>query len=383
MPTLAPRLAAAAVAVIASATLAVIDRPNPIIQAVESAQQRCKLPGVAACVFTRDEIVGTVFMGVRTAGSPEKIRIDDRFALGSCGKAMTAMVAAKAVEDGAISWETTLGDALPDLAKDTPYAGVTLRQLLTHRAGVAALTDDETELFRRAVTQAPDDPRAARRHLTGVVLAEPPANAPGADFIYSNAGYAIATAMVEQAAGDSFESLMLKHVFRPLGMDRAILAWPTGDGRTDAARGHRAQADQRTPEPPDHADDSPALAPAGGVSSSIEDFARFGIAHLRGLDDKPGALTPDSFRTLHTPSGDEKYAMGWFVRPVGGAPVHYHDGGTGWYSAAVMLDPAAGVGVVVLTNTGGGQDAGGDACQSICTDLIRAARQAARRNRAG
>jgi Beta-lactamase class C and other penicillin binding proteins len=72
--------------------------------------------------------------GFRKNGGTEKVTVDDKFHLGSVTKSMTATVAAMLVEQGKISWTTTIGEAFPELKSEIhpDYLGVTLEQLLSH-----------------------------------------------------------------------------------------------------------------------------------------------------------------------------------------------------------------------------------------------------------
>ena len=107
------------------------------------------VPGMAAAVTTRKDIIGLGCAGVRrldpdgTTGGPAKIAIDDQFHLGSDTKAMTATLCALYVEEGKLKWDTTLGEVFPELVpKMQPgWADVTLLELLTHRSGAPANPD--------------------------------------------------------------------------------------------------------------------------------------------------------------------------------------------------------------------------------------------------
>lgn len=346
---------------------------DPLVAVVQAARSDFQLPGLAACVFTSERIVGTVFQGVRCLGADAAIEVDDAFNLASCGKALTATVAAAAVGDGKVAWDTTLGEALADVEMHPAYRGVTLAQLLRHRAGLAPLTDDETPLFEACVRAAPADPSAARRRLAELVLAEPPVSPPGEEVVYSNAGYAIAALVVERATGEPYEAALSSVLFEPLDMRTAFVGWPTSADRPDAPRGHTVAGAERVPDDLDFRDEAPALAPAGGVSMSIEDHARFGMAHLAGLAGRDGVVPADAVREMHTPGEGSQAAMGWFVRELAGEVVHTHDGGTGHFSAAILLLPRHDLGVVVATNVGGGAGAGGEACYRVCVDVLRLA----------
>ncbi len=81
--------------------------------------------------------------GVRRVPDGAAVTLNDLWHLGSNFKAFTAMLAATAVDRGEIEWTTTLAEAFPELEPTMleAYRGVTLRDLLAHRAGVPANPD--------------------------------------------------------------------------------------------------------------------------------------------------------------------------------------------------------------------------------------------------
>src|SRR5262245_2778396 len=98
--------------------------------------QKHDVPGMAVAVVRNGETVAIGVAGVRTRGKPDKVAVADRFHIGSDTKAMTAMLCGILVDEGKLKWGQTLGETFPDLKKSMhpQYQGVTLEQLLTHRA---------------------------------------------------------------------------------------------------------------------------------------------------------------------------------------------------------------------------------------------------------
>lgn len=79
---------------------------------LEGVRARYGLPALAAAVARNGEIVAAGAAGTRVMGMDIPVTVDDRFHLGSDTKAMTATIAGMPVEDGRITWKTTLaGDA--------------------------------------------------------------------------------------------------------------------------------------------------------------------------------------------------------------------------------------------------------------------------------
>src|SRR5689334_5734138 len=87
-------------------------------------------PGIAAAAVRGNAVVAEGVAGVRRVGGEEKIAADDRFAMASCTKKMTAAMIARVIDSGKLSFGTTLAEALPGVAMRDEYRGVTVAQLL-------------------------------------------------------------------------------------------------------------------------------------------------------------------------------------------------------------------------------------------------------------
>ena len=105
---------------------------------LEKERQIQGLPAVAAVVIKGDNIVAQGVVGIRKHGRPEQARIEDRWHLGSCTKSITATMIGILVEQGRLSWDTTIAEALPDLVTimRPEYRDVTIEMLLANRGGI-------------------------------------------------------------------------------------------------------------------------------------------------------------------------------------------------------------------------------------------------------
>lgn len=72
-----------------------------------------RIPGIAVLAAKNGEIQILDIAGMRDTETGDPLKTDDLFHLGSCTKAMTATLAASIIEDGLLSWDTTLAKALP------------------------------------------------------------------------------------------------------------------------------------------------------------------------------------------------------------------------------------------------------------------------------
>ncbi len=319
---------------------------------IDALQAKYALPALAGAIV-RNDAIQVCARGVRKLGSPGLVTVDDRFHVGSCTKAMTATLIGMLVDQGMLRWAMTPAEVLPELAAtiDPGYAGITLEQLLAHRAGLPAYEDVAAI---QAAPQFAGSPVQQRRAFLAWQLAQPPAVPPGT-FLYSNAGCGIVAAMVEQVCGEAWESLMTRRLFRPLGI-AATYGWPA---LTDPNQpwGHLWLDDALMPHDPNTPGEQlPAwAAPAGDASMSVEGLARFARAHLQGLQGHSGLVSAAMMTRLHAPVGDAispggYYSCGWVEQDTDGGRLSWHDGSGGTFFAFVALDPSVNLAVVGLTN---------------------------------
>jgi len=339
---------------------------NPVLDPI---RQKYKLPGLTGAIIYGNRIVGLGAVGIRRVGSDQPVTLEDQWHIGSCTKAMTASLIARLVEQGKLSWDTTIAEVFPELSQtmDPAYQQVTITQLLSHQSGAPGkLGPDRSWLDAPTVAQQ-------RWDLVQQVLSRPPEAPPGTKMIYSNAGYVIAGAMAEKVTGKSWETLMRQEVFEPLGMASAGFGppgkrWGTSQGAVDQPRGHLSLWLLRVPT---FADNPLAIGPAGTVHLSMRDWAKFVAAHLQGARGQGGFLKTSSFQKLHTSPSGYDYGLGWGVttRRWAGGPVLVHHGSNTMWFATVWLAPKRNFAVLVATNQG--LAVGENACDQAAWALIQ------------
>lgn len=331
---------------------------------LERERQAQQLPAVAAVVVEGDRVAAQGVAGVRKMGDATKATLQDRWHLGSCTKAMTATMIAALVERKVLTWDTTIENALPDLAADMrpEYRRVTIEQLLAHRGGIRHEWDVPglwDQLWKREGT-----PTEERRRMAKAMLAQEPKVKSG-EYFYSNGGYGIAGLMAETIAGKSWEQLMRELVFVPLDMRSAGfgVSWDGEPPTNPWPHEH----DGKPVLPGSLADNPPSIGPGGTVHATIGDWAKFALDHLRGARGEAGTLLkPATYQRLHraqpTAPGADDYALGWLVveRPwakgissrASGRCLHHAGSNNSWYSL-IWIAPEKNLAVLCTTNIGG------------------------------
>jgi CubicO group peptidase (beta-lactamase class C family) len=197
---------------------------------------------------------------------------------------------------------------------------ITLHHLLTHTAGLTEQLGGDYEALSRS------------EMLDGALESEL-RSAPGTEYSYSNLGYSILAAIIEQASGTSYERFLASHLFEPAGMRHTGYVLP--EWRPEQVAVEYDENGEPKGKPSDHpwAEDGPYwnLRGNGGMLSTAHDMFRWHVA-LRGEEILSKSAKDKMFKP-HVPEeegGDSYYGYGWVVSPTDEGRIVWHDGGNGW-----------------------------------------------------
>ena len=331
---------------------------------MEPVRKKYKVPAICAAVVTSNGLKAVGVVGVRKVDTDIAVTINDKWHLGSDTKAMTASVVGKLVEQGSVSWTTTLAEIFPELesSMNPEMKKVTILQLLSHRAGLTANLDWPALSKTGSLQQQ-------RYTVIKKVVSDKPEYMPGSKYSYSNLGYVVVGAIIEKITSSTWEEQITKLLFEPLGM-RAVGFGGTGTpGQVDQPWGHNADGTAVSKNGVEM--DNPLLmAPAGCVNCPITDWSKFVIDQLKGAMGKPALLKPQTYKTIQTPPFGGDYALGWIVtkRDWGGGTVFNHGGSNTMNFANVWIAPSRDFAILVCVNQGG--DAGFKASDEAVSELI-------------
>jgi CubicO group peptidase (beta-lactamase class C family) len=330
---------------------------------LEPIRAQFDVPAMGGAIVTRDGMVMCGVVGVRKRGTNVPVETKDRWHLGSDTKAMTALLCARLVEQGVLTWDSTLGQVVAPQAGAHPNntkAGITLAELLHHTSGLPP------NLKWRSISQnLPLHQQrliAARRALSQKLLFPP-----GTDFKYSNLGYTMAGTMAECATGKPWEELIEEYVFGPLQMHTREGPQCEGCPPLSEPWGHGENGN------PVCGDNALVMAPAGCINTNLANWSKFIAEVLRGAAGQPGLVGAQTFQTLYTPTEvSRNYAGGWIITPPkrwAGGPAMNHVGSNTMNVANAWLGPNRGFAVLTVCNQGG--EAANKACGKASTQLIR------------
>ncbi len=213
----------------------------------------------AVIVEAKGEIMLKAGYGAANRDAKTPFTPDTIAQIGSITKPLTAIAVLQLVEQGKLDLNAMAKSYLSGASE--PAASATVHQLLTHHAGLAD-------------SCAEDFDKITRDDLQHRCMAMPLAHKVG-DEGYSNIGYSILAALVEQASGQTWEAYLREHVFTPIGMTHTGFTFPASNNK-DFATGYSKDQPQGV-----ISDRIASLAGAdwalrgnGGIQASANDMER-------------------------------------------------------------------------------------------------------------
>ena len=300
------------------------------------------VPGAAVALVCEDGVVSTG-LGVTRQGSQDRVRPTTRFQTGSVTKMFTAAAALALTEEGRVDLTSPVSQWVPYTNTSEPFGqSITLQDLLSHTAGYPTYWRDG----RYDPYELPD--------LFVNNADEPLWAPPGAVWLYSNLGFALAGLVLQEAADQDFREIVRTRILEPAHMDSARMDPNVVAEEGDFAYGHSQDPSYPEPVGPRGAYfAATAYGPMGGLWASVLDLAAWARASLR-MDES--VLSSSSWRLLRTPVAPtkqgpgESYGLGLFVDEFHSPRVLFHGGSTVGFLAWWYLVPERGIGLVLLTN---------------------------------
>ncbi|MFI8241035.1 serine hydrolase domain-containing protein [Streptomyces sp. NPDC085866] len=321
-----------------------------LLHRIAVAQAEGRAPSLVAAVVRDGR---AVWHGSRTSVDGHGPDENVQYRIGSITKTFTAVLVLRLRDEGALD----LGDLLEKHLPGTGAGEATIAELLAHTAGLAA--ESPAPWWERT-------PGSLRPELSDVLGEQPLLHPVGRRHHYSNPGYTLLGALVEELRGAPWEEVLRSEVLEPLGLHRT-----TAQPQAPHAGGWAVHpwADALLPEP---LEDLGRMAPAGQLWSTTGDLARF-AAFLAGGDDR--VLSAESVREMRTPSAPAEaadvmdgatYGLGMQVQRRDGRLLVGHSGSLPGFLANLTISVEDDVAAVVLANCTSGPLLG-----AVGADLVR------------
>ncbi|MGV9497464.1 serine hydrolase domain-containing protein [Streptomyces sp. NPDC003642] len=320
-----------------------------LLHRIAVAQAEGRAPSLVAAVVRGRAVWHGARTSVEGHGPDETVQ----YRIGSITKTFTAVLVMRLRDEGLLG----LGDPLEKHLPGTGAGEATIAELLAHTGGLAA--EAPAPWWERTSG-------SLRPELSDVLGEQPLLHPVGRRHHYSNPGYTLLGALVEELRGTSWEEALRREVLEPLGLDRTTVR-----PRAPHAGGWAVHpwADVLLPEP---AEDLGRMAPAGQLWSTAGDLARFAAFLMRG-DER--VLSPESLREMRTPSAPaeavdvmsgDAYGLGLQLQHRHGRLLVGHSGSLPGFLANVSIGVEDDVAAVVLANC-----TSGPLVATVAADLVR------------
>jgi CubicO group peptidase (beta-lactamase class C family) len=318
-----------------------------LLHRIARAQSEGRAPSVIAAVVREGRAVWT---GARSCVEGHEPDADTQYRIGSITKTFTAVLVFRMRDEGLLALHDPLEKHLPG----TGVGEVTIAQLLSHSAGLAA--EAPAPWWERT-------PGTLRPALADVLGEQPALHPAGRRHHYSNPGYALLGSLVEAVRGASWEEVVRRELLDPLSMDRTTVRPIAPHAGGWAVH---PWADVMLPEP---AEDLGLMAPAGQLWSTTADLCRFAVFLTDGDERVLGQASLSEMRTPSAPPEpgefDDAYGMGVQIVRRGERTLIGHTGSLPGFRATLWVSTEDRLAAVVLTNA-----TSGSSVAAIAADLL-------------
>ncbi len=316
------------------------------IQFVDSIRIAYNIPEVSYAVIDQKKIFEIAALGKHSTELSDTATINDRFHIGSNTKAMTGFIIAKYVEKGILKWTTKFFDIFPEWKANSQsdFLTITLEDLLSHKAGVQPFQGNNDP----KIPEFKGTKQERRKQFGQFVLTLDPEKIDSAHpFIYSNAGYTLATLMVEKLTNKSWEQLVEKVFNKDLQLN-VKLSWPENQKRKDTW-GHSFEEGKLIPVPSTVDYHLDYTEPAGDINIKLKDYSKFIQLNLAGLSGKDNYLKAKTYKFIH--KGFKNYSIGWYNIYENKKELSTHSGTAGTYYSLVQIDRIKNIAYIIFTNS--------------------------------
>jgi D-alanyl-D-alanine carboxypeptidase len=314
-----------------------LDEPR-VARIVHAELKKLGVPSASVAIVLDDRIAYAQAFGTARPTPQHAATSADRYQIGSISKEFLAASVLMLQEDGKLTLEDKVGHYLPELES---AANVTLRQLLSHTAGICDFWPQDYVFTRM---RSP----IAHGQILELWARQPLDFPPGERWQYSNTGYTLAGVIFEKVASEPLFAFLQRRVFNPLHMSSAVNADEGTVDSSDAVGYTRAALGPLRPAP--HVGKGWLFA-AGELAMTAEDLARWDLSIIDESLMKPASYRELEREVLLTNGAGTQYALGLDVRQWSERRVIGHGGETSGFISHNVIYPEQRAAVVVLTNS--------------------------------
>jgi CubicO group peptidase (beta-lactamase class C family) len=323
---------------------------------IQNQMKEHNIVGVTLSIVQNGEII--LLKGYGFADRESRKPVDPLktlFRPGSTSKLFTWTAVMQMVEDGKLDLDTDVQEYLDFQLPERLFGEnnsepepITLRHLLTHTAG---FEDQGSGLFVLSAEEMASLENLLKNNIPARVFP------PGTVIAYSNYGTALAGYIVERLSGLPFAEYIEQSIFKPLGMQNSTFHQPLPDQiAANMAKAYKFSNGEYHQGSFEYI----SALPAGSMSSTAEDMAKFMIAHLQygrfgeiRILQEATALEMQSRLFSHHPAQDGM-AYGFIEQTINGYRLINHGGNTFLFATGCWLLPEENFGLFISYNGGTG-----------------------------
>ncbi|MET3805528.1 CubicO group peptidase (beta-lactamase class C family) [Nakamurella sp. UYEF19] len=317
---------------------------------IELRRRMLRVPGVQVSIRVAGELLYSEAFGTADEERDVPLTTEHLFRIASHSKTFAATACLILTERGELRLDDTVATWVPELA-DTDLAGVTVRALLGHQAGV--IRDGADSNYWQLIRDFPDSAGLLEAlHTNGSTFAT------DQHFKYSNYGYSIVGLIVERVSGSTFNDFVRTEILDRLNLPRL---YPDVDGIDPAelSAGHSLRLDGDDEQFVMRNPSTGAMSAATGFVACADDLTAYASAHLPGderLVSDAGKRLMQRTESIVEVRGVEKgrYGLGLELHTLGKRKTFGHSGGFPGFITRTFVDPQDQLVISVLTNQSGG-----------------------------
>ncbi len=357
-----PQIPARLLTLVALAACSSTDTPPPptpfnhkVDSLVAESMADGKVPGLAITIVRNDSVIHSKGYGFADLAAQRPMTDSTPVVIGSTSKTVTAFAVMQLVDEGKVALDSAIGRYVKAMQGATPsdarLAQATTRHLLTNVSGLPLGFSGDP--YDGVDTTA----GALERLMREEMMRMPLDFAPGKGFVYSNRGFSLASLVVQDASGMSYEDFIAERIFQPLGMRHSTGEFWRGAemGRTTGYReGVDGKPVARRPAT------SREWTGSGMITSSSRDIGTFLRTILNegrapnGQQVLSAAAVAEMLRAQQPGEselgGPTTYALGWETNDMDGLTVIMKGGSVVSMGSLFVLLPQQEIGIAITFN---------------------------------
>ena len=335
---------------------------DKILQNIEAYTQQIikewQIPGMALSIVKDNQIIYAKGFGEKELGKGKPVNEHTAFQIGSVSKSFTAVLMAMLVDEGKVNWDDPVKKHLPDFAMFDPWVSnnLLIKDIMIHRTGLPA----QSGTYIPCLGYEQED-------VYQMFALIKPSTSLRTSYDYNNITFIIASKIIEQYMGKSWERCVQERIFDPLQMRESSLNELGFTSAQNVVVPHSFDYENGAIAcaPLYGAEDQAlhwltVIGPAGGVVSSVVDMAAWIRFHLSdGTFNNQQILSKKNLDYLHrgqliTSQFNNRittYGHCWFIEQNNRYKVFFHTGTTWGSTALCLFVPELNLGMMFLANS--------------------------------